>query len=107
MLRAQASQQFEAVDSRQPDIEHDQVERLLTHFVQCGFAAMNCFRIVTILSQCRSDLSRHGHFIFNNQDSHGFLQEVRWLKAHGKLGGQQMIVLIRRGRFMLKTVLQF
>src|SRR5437763_303950 len=106
MLRAQASQKFEAVDSRQPNIEHDQVERSTVHCLQRGFAAVNGFRIVTVLGQRRSDLPRDGHLIFNNQNSHGFVKEVRWLKTDGKLGGQQMIVLIRASGLMLETVLQ-
>jgi hypothetical protein len=32
VLRAEAVQHLEAIDSRQADIEHDQIERRLFHF---------------------------------------------------------------------------
>ena len=107
MLGTQPSQQLEPIDSRQANIEHDQVERPLAHFVQRGLATMNCCRIVTVLGQRHGDLACHGHFIFNNQDSHGYVGNIGGLKPKGKLRGQQMIVLSRSSGFMLKTVLQF
>ena len=107
MVATQPSQKLETVDSRQANIEHDQVEWSLAQLVQRGLATMNCGRIVTILGQCRGDLPRHGHFIFNKQDSHGCVGNIRGLKPHGKLRGQQMVVVARKGGFMLKTVLQF
>lgn len=70
MLRPQASQHFEPVDSRQAHVEHNQVEWVFGCLVQRGFASVNSFRIVTILGQCRGDLPGYGNFIFNNQDSH-------------------------------------
>ena len=76
MLRAEAPQNLEAVDSRQADIEHDQVERRLVDFIQSSFAIVNCFRIMASLGQRRSDLPRHRPFIFNNQDSHGCLARL-------------------------------
>ena len=100
MLCAEALQYLEAVDSRQADIEHDEVKRRLSHFVQRGFAIVNCFRIVAGLGQRRSNLPRHSDFIFDDQDAHG-------LETDGKLCGKQMIVLARTGGFMLKAILQF
>jgi hypothetical protein len=100
-------QQLETIDSRQANIEHDEVEWSLANLVQRGFATINCGRIVTALGQCRGDLPRHGDFIFNNQDSHGYVWNIGGLKPHGKLRGQQVIVVVRSSGFMLKTVLQF
>jgi hypothetical protein len=62
---------------------------------------------VTVLSQCRSDLPRHGKLIFNDQDFHEFIGNIGSLEADGKLCSQQMVVLARRSGFMLETVLQF
>ncbi len=100
VLRAEALQHLEAVDTGQADIEHDEVKRRLSHFVQSGFAIVNCFRIVASLSQRRSDLPRHSDFIFDDQDAHG-------LETNGELRSKQMIVIARAGGFMLKIILQF
>ena len=66
MLRPQPLQHLKAVDSGQADIEHDEIERRLSHFVQSRFAVVNCFWIVARLGQCRRDLPRHEEFIFDN-----------------------------------------
>jgi len=100
VLLAKALQHLEAIDPGQADIEHDEVERRLSHLFQGGFAIVNCFRIVAGLGQRRSDLPRHSDFIFDDQDAHG-------LETDGKLCGKQMIVLARTSRFMLKAILQF
>src|SRR5207247_5455991 len=100
VLRAEPLQHLEAIDSRKTDIEHDEVERRLSHFVQGGFAIVNCFRIVAGLGQRRSDFPRYSGFIFDDQDTHG-------LETDGKLCGKQMIVLARTGGFMLKAILHF
>jgi hypothetical protein len=52
------------------------------------------------LGQRRSDLPRHNDFIFDDQDTHG-------LETDGKLCSEQMIVIARTSRFMLKIILQF
>jgi hypothetical protein len=80
--------------------QHDEVERRLSHFFQGGFAIVNCFRIVAGLGQRRSNLPRHSDLIFDDQDTHG-------LETDGKLCSEQMIVIARTTRFMLKTILQF
>ena len=100
VLRAEALQHLEAIDSRKTDIEHDEIERRLSHFVQGGFAIVNCFRIVASLGQRTSDFPRHSDFIFDDQHTHG-------LETDGKLCSEQMIVIARTTRFMLKTILQF
>ena len=71
MLGTQPPQQLEAVNSRQANVEHEEIERFLAHFVQRGLATVNHFRIVTVFGQRRGDLPGHWNFIFNNQDSHG------------------------------------
>src|SRR5215471_21832959 len=43
MLSTQPLQQLETVNSRQTDIEHEEIERFLAHFVQRGLATVNHF----------------------------------------------------------------
>ena len=70
MARAQAAQHFEAVDSRQADIEHNQIERFVYRMVQRFFTIMNHNRVVSGLSQRRSDVPRQTDFIFDNKNVH-------------------------------------
>ena len=101
VLRAQALQHLKPSIPRKADIEHDEIERRLSATSsKGGFAIVNCFRIVTGLSQRRSNLPRHSDFIFDDQDAHG-------LETDGKLCSEQMIVIAEAGGFMLKTILQF
>jgi hypothetical protein len=66
MLGTQPTQQLETVHSRQTNIEHEEIEGFLAHFVQSGLATVNHFRIVTVLGQRSGDLPGHWNFIFNN-----------------------------------------
>jgi hypothetical protein len=72
MLRAQAAQNFETVDSGKADIQHDQIERRLRRFVQSRFAIVNQNRIMAHSHHSRSNLSRQSDFIVDNEDAHKF-----------------------------------
>ena len=100
MLRAQAPQHFEAVESREANVEHDQIEGSCAGLIQSRLAIVYDNRIVSGFSQRRCNLPRHSNFIFDNEDAHG-----KALETDRELCSEQMIVAVSATGFVLETIL--
>ena len=56
ILGAQSAQDFEAIDARQSDVEHQEIERFFLNFTQGGLAIVNHNRVVARFHQGGSDM---------------------------------------------------
>ena len=72
-LRPHSFQNFKSIDSGQPDVEHDQVERCFFGFAKRRFAIVDHDGIVARFGQGRGDMAGEPDFIIYDQNAHEYL----------------------------------
>jgi hypothetical protein len=70
VLRSQPPQNFEAVEARQTDVQHEQVERQCGGFVQSDLPVMDDAYVMTGFNQGGGNFLRQRHIIFDNENAH-------------------------------------
>ena len=66
---AQTRERHQTVDTRQPDVQHDDVVRRPEHAIQARFSALDGIDRVPLITQHAAERASHAGFVVDDQDS--------------------------------------